>query len=214
MQNNIFNIDGQFGNKENDIQCVYILAQKENVFSKIYIKYNNGNIKRIVKPSNQDNKDFAKRIRNFLVDIGASNKNKGNRWFVLTKNNNLGVNFDYLDNTYINEQLSDDNISFKTEDTFQPTPRKYKIHKVDKFEELEELSDDYAQYKARMIMNLLASAAFAFAIFSPIEGPWSYIDLKNNLSYTIDALLAAAAVIDGIMMYVNKKFTKKIEASL
>ena len=211
MQDDIFNIKEKFGNKKDDINYVYVLARKNNVFDAVYIKYNDGNVNKITKPSNQSYQEFADKVTKFLVRIGANMDNKRKRWNVLTKKNNRGVNFDYLENSYQNSLMSDDVISFNVN---KNKPKKFKIFKVDKMEELETLEDEYAVYKVNMIRDIIAAAALTFVTFSPIEGPWSYFNLKSNVTYTVDALLAISAMINGIIMYGNQKIRKKIEISM
>ena len=218
MQENIFNIDGKFGNDQQDIESAYVLAKKENTFDVIYIKYNNGDIKKISKPTDMKYSEFAKYTSKLLVKIGANNNNKKKRWYVLTKNNKLGVNFDYLENTYQNSILSDEIISFNlNKNNNKKIDKKFKILKVKKErkdEFLEQLDDDYARYQVKMVANTIAAAALTFAMFSPINGPWSNLNLKNTMGYTIDALLIISALVDGAMLLANKKITKKIASSI
>ena len=214
MQEDIFNIRGKIGNKEQDINYIYVLAKKNNTFDVIYIKYNDGSIKKINKPDNQSYKEFAKTTNKILVSLGATSENKRKRWNVLEKKNSRGVNFDYLENSYQNQLMSDDIISFNVNNVSKNKKKRYKKVIINKLEELEELDDDYAIYKTKMIRNLLVASALAFVTLSPIEGPWSYLDLKNNVTYTVDAMLLISALIDGIIMYGNKKIRKKLETSI
>ena len=94
------NINGTFGEEENNIEKVYLLSQDSGKIDSIYVTYNDGQVEKIDKPEEVSYEEFATAARTFLAQAGATSKNRYDKWYPVKRNNNYGIDFDLLDNKY------------------------------------------------------------------------------------------------------------------
>ena len=99
---NLFDINGVFGDNAEDIGKIVMLSNDGNIES-VYI-FNGEDLKTpeviIDKPADMSDEEFKKQVKDFLKKAGATSKNRQDRWIKVPRDNEFGINFDEYDSKY------------------------------------------------------------------------------------------------------------------
>ena len=214
----------KLGNNKEDIKRVIFLMGDDSKIDYTYIEYNDGRVIKERRNIGDNYQEFLKNISLLLRNVGANANDKGKTWFVTTKKNGWGIDFDKLDtisepkkninkaNIEIRKYIN--NKSVESNADFVSSEKRFSLLRVERIEELEQLEDDYFKYKAKFVRDLILSAGFALFAYNFMKIDGSYAMLHPSVIYSIEALLIFCSLTDLLGMSVNKKLKKRIENSV
>ena len=180
----------KFGSEPTDIKNIYVYAEDNNEISALYTVYNDNWVEKMEKSSDPNPDEFPYTVKSYLLEAGASNVNRNDKWFIARKNNNLNVNFDELEGMY---QLQQQQIA-------EENHRQYRRFKARVVREV--LKSDDVEIKP-IVINSISTGVFALT---------SLLAMANS-NGTLQRIATDAAILGVIMTGISmNNFRKKLVA--